>query len=117
MYPTTLIDLETEFALRRAAPRIAVNSPFEAKSIVEALIAHSLPERMHIGLDEEPYYLVLLADIQDDLPESLTPKRAGSLCRVLGLVLRRQKEGFAVAWSQTQLEILSGYFKIERGGE
>ena len=65
-----------------------------------------------LGMDERPYYQVLLADLKPDLPEALTPKRVGSLCRAMGLTLRRRSNGYLVTWNDAQLKILREYFRI-----
>jgi len=109
----SLLDLETEFELRRLAPKVGEYTPHDARDLIVTLKAYSLHNPQKIGLDEQPYYQAFLQELMLGLPENLTPKRAGALCRALCLTMHRQGPGFVVAWNEKQLEILEKYFQIE----
>ena len=103
-----LIDLETLIAVKRAAPQVTETPPREARMIItglQALETENIAEQ-RIGMDDKPYFEAWLAEIQVYLPEALTPKRAGLICRAMGLTLYRRNQGMRIAWTPKQLEIL-----------
>ena len=106
-----LLDLETEFNLRRLAPKIGNFTPFDARLLLCELKNQSTGANQRMGLDDKPYYMISLADMIPNLNESMTPKRVGALCRALCLEMRRKTPGYAVAWNEEQLDILNARFK------
>jgi hypothetical protein len=113
MCSNPLVDLEVLYRVRLAAPKPATHSPTEAKLLLRALVRHSTLANLRQGLDEQPYWRVLLGDIQADLPEALSPKRAGLLARAMGLSMVRVKDGFTVLWSKEQLDLLCKYSDVK----
>jgi len=109
----SLLDLETEFELRRLAPKVGEYTPHDARDLIITLRMFSTNSNARIGLDDLQYYRAFLQDLMEDLPDNLTPKRAGAVCRALCLTIHRQGPGFVVAWNEKQLEILEKYFQIE----
>lgn len=112
---TPLIDLETMYKVQRAAPKPATHSPTEARLLLRSLLAHATDHDPRIGMDDLPYHFVQLANLQPDLPQALSPKRAGMLCRALGLSMVRNKDGFEVLWTDNQMSVLCEYFNIDEG--
>ena len=105
-----LIDLETLVEIKRAAPQVTETPPREARLILSALEATMVEAtESHIGMDDRPYFEAWLSDVQEYLPEALTPKRTGLLCRAMGLTLFRQNKGMRIAWTQEQISILRKY--------
>jgi len=107
-----LLDLETEYNLRKLAPRIGNYTPYDARQLLQALEIHSTEDNRRIGMDDELYYIAFLSDVMDYL-DDMTPKKAGALCRALCLVTKRQSAGYCVAWNEKQLEILKENFAHE----
>jgi hypothetical protein len=108
-----LLDLETLARLAKAAPKVVEEYWVVAKKFVEALTNHSTPDREHDGMDGRRYWLVLLAMLAETLPvEDKTDRRTGQLCRQLGLIMWRRRDGYWVAWNREQLDILRSYFKL-----
>jgi hypothetical protein len=105
-----LIDLETLVEIKKVAPQVTETPPKEARLILAVLDGDTSEfSTRHIGMDDRPYFEAWLSDIQEYLPEALTPKRAGLLCRAMGLTLFRQNKGMRIAWTQPQIDILRGY--------
>ncbi len=109
----SLLDLETEFELRRLAPKVGECTPRDARELIITLKMFSTNEYARIGMDDRPYYQAFLQDLMPELPDSLTPKRAGALCRALCLNMRRLGPGFVVAWNDKQVDILERYFRVD----
>lgn len=103
---TNLFDLSTLARVADAAPKPTDTPPAMARLVLGALEAQTRVENRRMGMDDRPYYEVWLADLMGALPEGMTAKRAGLLCRAMGLVLTRYTKGFRVAWNEAQLGIL-----------
>lgn len=110
---TTLLDLETEYNLRKLAPKIGTHTPDDARHLLWALDMNTTDDNQRIGMDDEPYYIAFLSDLLNTMDIEMTPKKAGALCRTLCLVTKRQSAGYCVAWNEKQLEILKETFAHE----
>jgi len=107
-----LLDLYTLAKLKEAAPRPTDTPPNEARMVLKVLSKHTINENKKIGMDDQPYYDMYLVDMYPPLPKALSHKRVGSLCRAMGLMMRRRSTGYLVAWSGEQLKILWDYFEL-----
>lgn len=109
---TGLLDFQTLAEVMEHAPQPTDTPPSEARLILRALEARQKPEYLRFGADDRAYYRALLGEIQPELPETLTPKRAGMLCRAMGLTMVRVKDGFTVAWTAEQMAILKRHLEM-----
>ena len=107
-----LLDLYTLAKLKEAAPRPTDTPPNEARMVIKVLGKHTSNKNKKIGMDDQPYFEMYLVDMYPPLPKALSHKRVGSLCRAMGLVMRRRNTGYLVAWSKDQLSILWDYFEL-----
>ena len=108
-----LLDYETLAKLERAAPKVVEDYWLVAKKLVETLTAHSTPDRVQVGMDNRPFWLIMLAVLAKALPVAdKTDRMVGKLCRQLGMVMWRKRDGYWVAWNVEQLDILREYFKL-----
>jgi hypothetical protein len=112
MSTNTVIPLEVMAKLRAARPVVTVPSYEAVQMVVKALkmlSAGSSPERDVNGVQ---YWRVALADVVSLVNHPvMTAKLVGSCCRACQLPMKRENDGFKVAWSQAQLDILSEMFK------
>lgn len=110
MHANELIELEVLVKIKKAAPQVTETPPREARIILAVLDGEAKNfASLQIGMDDKPYFEAWLSDVQAYLPAALTPKRAGLLCRAMGLTLYRQNKGMRIAWTQDQIDILRGY--------
>jgi hypothetical protein len=111
MSTNTVVSLETMAKLRAARPVVTVPSYEAVQMVVKAikmLSAGSSPERDVNGVQ---YWRVALADVVAVVNNPvMSAKLAGTCCRVCQLPMKRENDGFKVAWSQAQLDILTELF-------
>jgi len=112
MCNTPLLDLDTFYQVKKAAPLVTDTPPNEARMILTAMQSRFEYEP-EIGMDNRPYWHVYLGDMS--LPEALTPNRIGKLCRAMGLTLIRRKTGYMVVFTYEQWEILMEHFGMGVG--
>lgn len=103
-----ILSLEVMSKLKDSAPSVTVPSYEAARAVLKALnmyAAGNKPRKdvrgvvyWHCGLDD----LLGLIDVGD-----LTNKAVGTICRTFQLVMKRENDGFKVAFSQSQLDILN----------
>lgn len=105
MSANSVVSLEVMAKLRAARPVVTVPSHEAVGMVVKAikmLSATIAPERDVNGVK---YWRVALV-----ANPVMTPKLAGTCCRACQLPMKRENDGFKVAWSQAQLDILSDLF-------
>ena len=111
MSTNTVISFEVMAKLRSARPVVTVPSYEAVQMIVKAvkmLSAGSKPERDVNGVS---FWRVSLSDVVAVVNNPvMTAKLAGSCCRVCQLPMKRENDGYKVAWSQEQLDILVSVF-------
>lgn len=105
-----LIESETFYEVRKAAPQVSVLSVRAALQVVDALSRLSEPENERTGYDFEPYYEVPHKALLAYLPAHTTSAQLGAVLRGLGLGSLRRGAGYVVFWNQAQLEILQRRF-------
>ena len=102
-----LIDLETMMALRRAVP-------FDtARALVQGMFEISAGQAAHTDADGRKYWSGTLKEIHQagHLSETTSMALVGKACRVMGLVLWRENDGYHAAFSEGQIKILKERFK------
>lgn len=107
-----LLDAGTLAKVIGAAPDVVQPPASEARMILRALYKLTATLQPQAGMNGMQYRACLLADLPG-MPEALTPKRIGILCREMGLVTHRRNVGYEVAWSDAQLTLLIEYFRLE----
>jgi hypothetical protein len=108
-----LVSLETLVELKKAAPQVT-QVPWEAaRMVVQGLGDLSPKTTAHQDFNGLKYWNATLKDIHaaGRLPEETGMNVVGKACRSMGLMLWREADGYHVAWSQAQLDILKKYFK------
>lgn len=113
-----ILDVSVLAQLQDEAPKVMVPSYEGHKAVVKALAMWSSAHSVS-GVDEHnrAYWI---ASLQELLPltgmeASMCAKHAGMACRSFCLVMKREGDGYHVAWSQRQLDILRKAFGL--GGE
>lgn len=107
-----LLDVGMFARVVSAAPDVTHPPASDARLILLALRKLSLEAPVQMGMDGRPYWACLLGELPG-LPEGMTGKRAGMLCREMGLVMHRRNIGYEVAWTGEQLRLLLEFFRIE----
>lgn len=109
-----LIDLDTLVQVKKAAPQVSV-VPFDlACWVVRGIAEISKLKKGHIDVNGAVYWEISLQELHSachftfDVPF----RRVGRACREMGLDLFRKMDGYHVAWSVSQLEILKKFFKV-----
>jgi hypothetical protein len=107
-----ILSLEAVMALRESAPIVTVPSYEAARAMVKALAMYSAGNASQKDMKGITYWRCALAELLAliDMP-AFTPHLAGGVCRSFQLTMKRENDGFYVAWSQTQLDILSKHVK------
>lgn len=117
MNPTTeLFDPKTQMELRQAAPQVT-NVPWDlARKVVKGLEAHGEKTTPHKDPSGKIYWEASLKEIREageiGSEETLSNNRIGRACKIMGLTGWRETDGYHVAWSKDQLDILKKYFKL-----
>jgi hypothetical protein len=109
-----LIDLETFIALKRAAPQVT-EMPWEAAcEVARALDKFSEANEAQADLTGKLYWQASLKELHKagGLREAFSPQMIGRVCRLAGLTMWREGDGYHAAWSAEQLAIIKDYFKI-----
>lgn len=113
MEKSDLIDLDTYVALVKASPRVTT-LPFEkAEMVVDGLKVFSLANQEHWDPDGRQYWAASLKEIHEagQLGETAMIS-VGKICRMLGLTCWRVSDGYHVAFSAAQLQILIEKFDL-----
>jgi hypothetical protein len=109
MFQNELLDLDTFMALRKAAPKVTGVSYGHALEVVKVLKQVSELFAASEDGDGHAYWQNKLRLIAEH--SGIELKVAGRACREFGLTLWRKFDGYHVAWSREQLDILVQYFK------
>jgi hypothetical protein len=109
-----LIDPETWLKLRKVAPKVCQMPRDAARAVVSALAGFASSVEPHEDLDGQSYWQAALREIHEAgaMPKDMSMAHVGAACRLMGLVSWREGDGYHVAWSERQLEILGKYFKV-----
>lgn len=111
---TRILEVSVLAQLQDEAPKVMVPSYEGHKCVVKALAMWSSAQPLS-GTDENgrSYWIAALHDL---LPlaglDSLTAIQVGKVSRSFCLVMKREGDGYRVAWSQKQLDILRKAFGI-----
>ena len=112
MSSATVIPFETMAKLRAARPTVTIPSYEAVCLVVTAVKMLSAASPAEKDINGMAFWRVALADVTALINNPvMTPKMAGSVCRVLQLPMKRENDGYKVAWSQPQLDILKETFK------
>lgn len=108
-----LIEIDTYYQVRKAAPQVPVLPVHTAMLCLRVMAKHSLPQNQRIDVDMQPFWHLSYDAIRQQLPVDITNKQIGSLLRGMGLMVWRFSSGYAVFWNRTQLDILMQRFPTE----
>jgi hypothetical protein len=107
-----ILKIETVMALRENAPEVTVPSYDAARAMVKALAMYAAGNASQKDMKGITYWRCALASLMALIDLSaLSSKMAGDVCRSFQLVMKREHDGYYVAWSQGQLDILSKNIK------
>lgn len=109
-----LVDLKTLLALREAAPQVMPVPWDVARDVVKGLAEQAQKTRPHKDQGGNIYWQASLKEIRDagQMGEDTSMSSIGRACRTMGLTAWREANGYHVAWSGKQLDILMKYFKV-----
>jgi hypothetical protein len=109
-----ILDAMVLAQLQDEAPKVTVPSYEAHQALVKALTMWSSAHPTN-GTDANgrSYWIAALHDLQPLIAiPTETPKQVGNACRNFCLVMKRENDGFRVAWSQKQLDILRKAFGL-----
>ncbi len=109
-----LLDLETLVKVKRAAPQVTV-VPFDlACWVVRGMAKFSEENKGTVDPQGQVYWTTTVKSLHEycrfDFEVSLNT--LGRTLKALGLESWRKMDGFHIAWSWAQFEILRSHFKI-----
>jgi len=109
-----LIDLDTLLKVKNAAP-VVTQIPFDrAQAVVVAMQLFTKSNASHVDVNGQNYWEATVKQIVDLMElEGVSAKSVGSTVRAFGLESWRRVDGFHVAWSLEQLNILMESFYLE----
>ena len=108
-----LLDLDTLVAVKKAAPTVT-NVPFDmACFVVRAMSEFSKATKANIDQNSQLYWQARVKDLREfaNLDVEISLNGFGRALKAMGLESWRKMDGFHVAWSLAQLEILQKHFK------
>jgi hypothetical protein len=108
-----LLDVDTWAQLRKAQPKMTV-VPFDAaQAAVRALEQWIGNHSSHTDLEGKHYWSASLKELIDNRGlTGVLPSALGRVLRQMGLMLWREANGYHVAWSEEQFEILKNRMRI-----
>lgn len=107
-----LLDLDTLVAVKKAAPTVT-NVPFDvACHVVRAMAEYTKTTSPHIDQNSQIYWQASVKEVTALVAKgAYTFPQVGRALKSMGIESWRKMDGFYVAWSLTQLEILQKHFK------
>ena len=107
-----LIDLDTYYELKSAAPQVMSIPVDAARWLVKAMDELSKASKPHEDLNGQSYWEAALRDLMEivNLSDEFSNNQVGHACRNIGLTCWRKADGYHVAWSEAQLKILRKHF-------
>ena len=109
-----LLDLDTLVKVRKAAPQVTV-VPFDlACWVVRGMARFSKENRASVDPQGQIYWTTTVKSLHGfcQIDVEATLGTLGRTLKAMGLESWRKTDGFHIAWSQAQLEILQGHFKV-----
>lgn len=108
-----LLDLDTLSEIRKAAPKVTNVSFNIARDVTLAMDEHSKKTKANLDREDKMYWQTRIKDLHNDgkFDETITLNQIGRALKAMGMQSWRKNDGFHVAWSSEQLEILKAYFK------
>lgn len=108
----SLLDYRTLAEIQDAAPRVSSVSFDTAYLVVQTMAARAKQSAPKTDVRGVRYWQASLKELQAlaGLGESLGLKSIGRTARAMGLEVWRTYDGYHVAWSEGQLEILQRRF-------
>lgn len=109
-----LLDFDTLVEVKKAAPQVTV-VPFDlACWVVRGMVEFSGENKASVDRQGQIYWTTTVKSLHEfcqfDFEVSLNT--VGRTLKAMGLESWRKMDGFHIAWSQAQLEILKSHFKI-----
>lgn len=109
-----LLDFDTLAAVKRAAANVTAVPFGAAKQVVEALKNLGNDYRLSVDDENRRYWVASVKDISGLIKDDrITNADIGRALKSLGLETWRKTDGFHVAWSADQLDILKRYFDLK----
>ena len=108
-----LLDLDTLVAVKKAAPQVTVVAFDLACWVVRGMNEFSKLNKASIDQNGCLYWQGTVQELHAacHFEFEVSFNQVGRACREMGLESWRKADGYHVAWSSTQLEILKKYFK------
>ena len=114
-----VVDLKTAMDLQKAAP-IGAAVPSKLGKLVAEYLSLSVASDGYTDLEGGIYWVDKLSEILTDIngrlenegAEAISARKLGAVCRSFQLVMTRKGDGYYVAYSENQLDILSVFFAL-----
>lgn len=110
---TRILEVSVLAQLQDEAPKVMVPSYEGHKAVVKALVMWSSAQPVS-GTDEQgkTYWIAALHELAPLTGMDIPAQHMGRACRSFCLVMKREDDGYRVAWSKQQLEILRKEFNM-----
>jgi len=109
----SILEMSITLELEKAAPRVTIPGHDVYLSIVKALGIWASSHKPQVDSLGITYWRASLADLLELTGiHDLASKVAGNICRNFCLVMKRENDGYYVAWSEKQLNILKKSFDL-----
>lgn len=108
-----LLDLDTLVKVKKAAPKVTV-VPFDvAAAIAAGMYEFSKQEKCRFDVDSHVYWTTTVKTLSEycHFGVDVTLGQIGRALKAMGIESWRKTDGFHIAWSQGQLDILMQHFK------
>ena len=115
-----LIELDTYYEVRKAAPQVPVLPVQTAQMALVVMDRMTVPEFQSLDAALNPYWHVPYEYIREQLPVMVSSHELGAVLRGMGLICHRKGCGYIVIWNQAQMDILLKRFGLrenELGGD
>ena len=109
-----LLDLETLVKVRKAAPQVTV-VPFDlACWVVRGMAGFSDKNKASVDPQGQIYWTTTVKSLHQfcEFDFEVSLNTVGRTLKSMGLESWRKMDGFHIAWSRVQLEILQAHFKV-----
>ena len=106
------LPLSVQAKLHDARPAVTIPSYETAQAVLKAMNMFSAGNKSTKDESGKTYWYASLKDLMALIgSETISHKMIGQACSVFQLGRKRENDGWHVAWSQAQLDILNQYVK------
>jgi len=107
-----LVELDTYYEVRKAAPQVPVLPVQTAQMALIVMDRLTVPELQRLDAVLNPYWRTNYEYIRQQMPVEVSSHELGAVLRGMGLASHRYGSGYTVVWNQAQMDILLKRFGL-----